>query len=305
MLRKLGARDETVLPIVSLADLAASGDGDLQAAQILLEDALAISNDWERFDVRKIELYFQLGKVSLIKREYVEARSRFEQALEIAEALGRRNLTAKCLDALGGIFYLIGDLVEAKRQYKKALALARELGDTHRLMSVLTNIGVTFWELEEYAEAKRSFSEGRSLAEDRRYIKGVADCLCGLGNAAFMLGEHEEAKAYYVESLTISHTHDHVRAILESLIGIGALWAKGGNEEKGLILLAMTLNHPAIDEELKQLARQLLPEMESKLTDEALAVVYEQVGPLDFDTVVAELLGQRGKRTFRNSNEAC
>jgi tetratricopeptide (TPR) repeat protein len=112
---------------------------------------------------------------------YLEAKKRYEEAIEIYRETGSKLSLSNEYDNLGGVAFYLGDLAGARKRYEEALATYSEIGDQN----------------------------GEALAK------------IGLGDVSLALGKHDEAKQLYHEALEICRRLGSRGRQGEALAGVG------------------------------------------------------------------------------------
>jgi tetratricopeptide (TPR) repeat protein len=84
--------------------------------------------------------YHQLGNVSLELREYEQARSHYQQALDICIEFNDRYSQARIYSQLGLLAEALNELEQAKQHHLQDLQISIEFNDQHRIAFVLRNL---------------------------------------------------------------------------------------------------------------------------------------------------------------------
>ena len=97
-----------------------------------------------------------LSNLGNISREQLnpQARSYYEEALDIAKRLGNRRGEALVLEAIGRIEFQKGNNIQAKTMYEQCLTVYQEMKSHEDLVSHLVSYSTVLLDLEEYQEAK-------------------------------------------------------------------------------------------------------------------------------------------------------
>jgi len=80
-----------------------------------------------------------------------------------------------------------------------------------------------------------------------------------------------------------------MRLIFSLVIGIGELYLRTGQEDRGLALLALALNHPASEQGTKSQAQRRLDRHEPALSSRQLAALAQHAEACDLEAVIDEL----------------
>ena len=124
---------EGVAPSVRAKALYATGDmainiGDLDRAQVVLEEGLALSRGLG--DTAEIARFLNgLGWVDWDRGNYTAARRLAEEALVLWREVGDKECVASTLNLLGSVYECQGETERARSLYEESLVLHRELGN--------------------------------------------------------------------------------------------------------------------------------------------------------------------------------
>jgi predicted ATPase/DNA-binding SARP family transcriptional activator len=189
---------------------------DYPAARGLYDESLAIRRELE--DQSGVATVLAgLGDVARRAGEYQEARSLLEESLVIRRALGDRYEITQSLIWLGDAVLELGESAAARAHYEEALAIRRELGDRAGGAGVLGELAnVARWE-GDYAEARRLREEGLAVWRAIGSPVAVLHSLGALGHLARDQGEYAEARHFYAESLCLRQELGDPYAIAQSL----------------------------------------------------------------------------------------
>ena len=164
---------------------------------------LAIYSNRSEKAMERIKTRLRLAIIYDRQSNYGDARRLSEEALDISQRIGDKNVEASCYEILGIVFQSLGEHVKAKECLEKALAIKREIGDREGERRYYGNLGNVFASLGEYAKAKEFLEKDLTLRIEVGDIKGEASCYVNLGTVLQYLGEYVKAKEYYNKALTI------------------------------------------------------------------------------------------------------
>jgi predicted ATPase/DNA-binding SARP family transcriptional activator len=243
--------------------------GEHEQAYELLEDSLALSRPLT--DRREIAFSLdRLGVVCYNLGRFTEARHCQAESLAIRRALGDTHGIATSLNNLGSLAYALGDYPEARRLCAESLAIQRQLGDRGGVAISLQNLGYISLLLGEEREAKRLLEETLAVARESGSGLLLARALHNLGNLANALGEFGEARSYFEQALAAAFACGATPVALDALVGLSVLLSRLDDKERALELLASALQHPAAERESRQAAEQLLVDLKSELSPDAV-----------------------------------
>jgi non-specific serine/threonine protein kinase len=120
-----------------------------------------------------------LGLIESTEGRYVEARSLFEQSLEVFRELGFHNMEyIWSLTFLGDADFNLNDLDDALRHYGRSISALRELKDRSFLAYVVRRMGQLSWYQGEYKKAalfcRESLTFNQELGDERGVIASIS-----------------------------------------------------------------------------------------------------------------------------------
>jgi DNA-binding SARP family transcriptional activator/tetratricopeptide (TPR) repeat protein len=144
--------------------------------------------------------------------EYVLARQRCEQALELSTRLGRERGRSLNLDTLGEIHFGCGEYVSAIACWRRALEINRRAGSRWSQVVNITNLGRAYAALGRYQRAIRYYQQAVSLGGDLSSPRSQAFPLLNLGRAHRASGDLTAARRSWREALAILEDLTDLRA---------------------------------------------------------------------------------------------
>jgi anti-anti-sigma factor len=176
-----------------------------------------------RFDPIRLSLYKELGDVLTLIGQWGEARNTFQEALELAEALGDTSAQAWSQTSIGGLLWKQGALDEASEWLARAHIAFATMRNRVGVGEVLHQKGTVAAQQGNYEEARALYQ--RSLAIRRRLGDkvNVADLLNNLGFVAKGQGNLKIARTFLEESLEIRRELGDKWGIAMSLTDLGSL----------------------------------------------------------------------------------
>ena len=141
-------------------------------------------------------------------------------------------------------------------------------------------------DLGNYAEARDLHQTSFAVFEEIGEERAAANCLNNLGFALYALGEHEEARRTFSLALHRAVKTQATEVALEALVGAATLLALEEKDNKTLAaeIIIRVLTHPTVCDEIRDRAERLQTELESTLTEEALALAQEREQREPFDS---------------------
>jgi tetratricopeptide (TPR) repeat protein len=108
---------------------------------------------------------------------------------------------------LGAIAIGLHDYDEATKRYEESLQLAEAIGAKEQIAGILLNLGVAHSERQDYPSAKTLYERALKLYRDMGNPSGAADALLSLGVIANAEDNLDEAEQLYHESFRLSSNH--------------------------------------------------------------------------------------------------
>ena len=154
--------------------------------------------------------YHNLGVVAQELREWEQARSYYQQALEIKIEYGAAGGTqsarygqASTLHNLGAVAQELREWEQARSYYQQAIEIYIEYGDRYEQAGTLHQLGRVAQELREWEQARSYYLQAIEIKIEYGDRYGQANPLHGLGIVAQQLREWEQARSYYQQAIEI------------------------------------------------------------------------------------------------------
>lgn len=229
-----------------------------------LQEALALAGRL-RSPRYSAEAMIGLGLIASNEGRYLDAQSHFRQALALCQEMGYRPWVARTLTNLGTTFSRQYAYQQAQPYYEQALAIAEEEGNQTFIMINVSNLGGVHRGFGRYPLSidhyQRSLAMARSLGEER----WIAANLNGLAITYLEMGELTAAERALREALIVGQQSDSTPDILGSIGLLGHVFARRGQLEDALKLLAFAERHPSIMARDRLYHQPLLAELHSEL----------------------------------------
>ncbi|NCS23228.1 MAG: tetratricopeptide repeat protein [Microcystis aeruginosa BS13-02] len=152
----------------------------------------------------------QLGTVAAELREWEQARSYYQQAIEIKIEYGAAGGTqsaryeqASTLHNLGAVAQELREWEQARSYYQQALEIKIEYGDRYSQASTLHHLGAVAAELREWEQARSYYQQAIGICIEYGDRYEQAGTLHQLGIVAQELREWEQARSYYQQAIEI------------------------------------------------------------------------------------------------------
>ena len=187
-------------------------------AERSLEYAAAAQD--ERCEARAL---FQASIIAERQRQWLLARYYAEQALELCVKRGDTLATARILNNIGGICFLLGNVEEAKRKLEAAAAKADEAGSTADLAQAVSSLAQVYLRTGYPGEARVRAERAASL------LAGRIDFLDELGNAQLVVAKALAAEEDFEGAASWLDQADRSFTALGSTSHIAAAWIARGD----------------------------------------------------------------------------
>jgi tetratricopeptide (TPR) repeat protein len=152
----------------------------------------------------------QLGTVAAELREWEQARSYYQQAIEIKIEYGAAGGTqsarykqAGTLHQLGAVAQELREWEQARSYYQQAIEIFIEYGERFSQASTLHHLGMVAQELREWEQARSYYQQALEINIEYGDRYSQASTLHHLGNLAQELREWEQARSYYQQAIEI------------------------------------------------------------------------------------------------------
>ncbi|WP_040813694.1 tetratricopeptide repeat protein [Nocardia concava] len=136
--------------------------------------------------------------------DYDRARIAYSDVLGMARQLENAKFEGDALRGLGHMERMNGDRATAHRYYLDALRIAGDIGDRYSLGWSLWGLGSVSRESAQYATARSQLNDAFEIGAEIGDHLLRADALRGLGHLARDVGDLDAAQEYYAESLDLT-----------------------------------------------------------------------------------------------------
>jgi class 3 adenylate cyclase/tetratricopeptide (TPR) repeat protein len=151
----------------------------------------------------QVDVLLDLGKVLELVGHWQEAKSAYQQALEIVTRPGSRQPAGSCELAMGQLLRKQGLYADATASFGRATQCFRRNDDPDGIAQVLHYQGTLAAQQGELAVAKRLYEESLAVRQQQGDRVNVAGLYSNLGIIARRFGDSELAHTYYLASLHI------------------------------------------------------------------------------------------------------
>lgn len=183
------------------------------------------------------------GVLAFAQGDFVVARQRHEEALDIARRVDDLGLEARALINLGAVADEQGLPDQAANYLEAALNASRSLGDKRTIAVVLANLGQVAISLADYARAAKLLNESvlafRELADPR----SEAAILANLGLMSLMAGDAAAARHCHQEALRVFRDLGDGPAEAAELLNLGHATERLGDWDEAQSLYRQAFEH--------------------------------------------------------------
>jgi len=215
-----GASADLRGPALAAAAVLAWRQGDLDAAEPWIEEALAIfrqAGDRER----ECDGVRGLGIIAQNRGRYEQAEALLSESLALARALADRERTANTLLSLGNVHLDRGHVDEAQACYRESLELSVAVKDALGCALAVDNLGVAAWYRGDVEEAGRLSDDALERYTRLGHRSGIANVLHRQGLLAFERRDLNGAETLWLRSLKIRRAHGERRSSAFVLYDLG------------------------------------------------------------------------------------
>ena len=188
-----------------------------------------------------IDLHINSGKILLLIGERTEARTHFQQALQIATTNRLLRKTVESELRLGHSWTLEAEYQHAKEWLERAHAHAMEIDDRAGICECLSELGIVHWRLADYNRATEYFEMSIDLAHQLNDKKKEAYSLSVLGQVKAGKGRFAEAHQVYEAALVLAREIQDKRRVAGILNNYATTYYQEGNYEIAQKLLEESL----------------------------------------------------------------
>ncbi len=178
-----------------------------------------------------------IGDVYYDLGEYDSALDYYQQALALRQSIGDRYGVARTQNNLGRTHNKLGKLSQALEFYQLALNQANSLGDKFGRVNALNSLGLIYAETGKNKEALSYLQQ--ALGSD---TIGRIQTLNNLGWLHTKLGKYPEAKNFYEQALAWARKNGDRTGEAQALSGLGATLLKSGEPLKAIEFLNLSIS---------------------------------------------------------------
>jgi predicted ATPase/DNA-binding SARP family transcriptional activator len=159
----------------------------------------------------------EVGMVASMQGEQETARAYGQRALELAQRLKNRALTASALNTLGNTAKRLRDYETAEDLYRQCLAISREIGDRRSEATAIGNLGNLAQEQSRFEEAASCYQECIAVYRQMEHKQGLVIQLYNLASLYVQTDDYRRAAPLLTECLTFCRELGDLPTIMHAL----------------------------------------------------------------------------------------
>ncbi|MEO8178032.1 MAG: protein kinase [Deltaproteobacteria bacterium] len=274
-----------------LAELLAERGEHAEALRLMLQAGAHAEHHGERWHQARF-LHVQ-ARIEYKWGAYADAEAHVREALAVSRDVAP-NDTAWDHILLGELLREQGRFDEARAHFRRCLDTDE---DENRATVVRLQLGTLAFEAGDYAEARQFLEDSLLRFERLENLRGKVSALDQLGYLACRELHPAAAREAFQRALEGALRSQFPSAVLSVLAGTALLFARLGEPERALELLALVRHHPALERHiLVRRVEPLLAELAATLSPAAFALAMERGRGLEFEAVSRSVLESLGGR---------
>jgi tetratricopeptide (TPR) repeat protein/DNA-binding CsgD family transcriptional regulator len=143
---------------------------------------------------------------------------------ELAEDLKLEKYQARAMDAIGSIYYDIGNQAKSSENFFGSLKIYEKLKDKDGIGGTFCRIGTLYLDQKDYDKAVEYYSKSISIAKEINRMDGIASNLNNLAKVYSEKKEYEKALQSYNEALQINIEMENSYLIASNYLNIADVY---------------------------------------------------------------------------------
>lgn len=222
--------------LVSLGSLYLSKEKP-DSALVMLDQAGILDVPVETMNVQK-----NLKAVALrMSGQLVLASNLYEEAIQIADSLGREDQVAGLRMNLASVYSSMGEEVDALRNFYDALVFAEDTQDSVLIAITSNNIGHLFNEMEDYEQAEFYLDKSEEISRNIGHQVNLRRVFVNKGNLYSGQGRYDLAEEYYTEGLNLAEAANDRLAEVRIYYNLARMEAQRGDYARAEEIFQFTL----------------------------------------------------------------
>lgn len=169
----------------------------------------------------RAEVAFQRGAMLIKNDKSRDARGPLQQALDLSRAVNNEFQQIKTMLQMVYVLQNDGETTQAQKFAADAVQLAQAGGMENLTARGLVDLGNTFFASGNYSEADRYFQQAREFARRYKARRNEARALLSLGSLRQQQGNADEAIHYIEEVLPFYRQGNYLKEISQALLVLG------------------------------------------------------------------------------------
>ena len=171
--------------------------------------------------IRKAKIYYV----------HSDLRNALECAIEAKDIAENNDLEVKIAgasDAIGFIYYELGDENKSSDYFFSSLRIYEKLKDKEGIGRSYSRIGTLYQKQEDNEKAADYFTRSMNIARELNNQEGIASNLSNLASVYTSQKDYEKALRNYLEALRINQRNGNTQLVARNFLDIGNLYIKMG-----------------------------------------------------------------------------
>ncbi len=195
--------------------LVCRNNGEIDSAASFAEQGLALSRKL-KFRRGEAMAVYQLGIISSMRGNYVDALEKLSLAAESYKSIGDKKGYAAALSGMGGQKMMTGDYPGALSYHFQSLRIKEELGDSSLVATTVANIGAVFNASNNVPQALIYFQRSLRLNLEFGKLRNAASDYYNIGNSYSGLKQDSLGMVYAAASARLSDSLGLVENLMYS-----------------------------------------------------------------------------------------
>jgi predicted ATPase len=209
-----------------------------------------------------------------------DAAQALRESLALFEKTGDSWGEAKVCNNLGGVLEGPNANAESMALFERGLRIMQSVGDRRGVGVSLHNVARCSHLSGNDSRARGYAEAALEIARDLGAPLDVSATLGALADIEGHAGRFDKALRYYQEALAIANRVEAPTLALHHVVDIGRLLLQMGDPAAAVEALSLAASHPASDRGCREVARQLLDEARTKLSQRPESLEREIAGDL-------------------------
>jgi tetratricopeptide (TPR) repeat protein len=204
-----------------------------EAQNITTIDSLKNVLSQTKDDKEKVYLLHKLAN-NLIDSDVNQARVYGEESYTLASQAGYKTGELKSCLLLARIFYFMSDLKNAMNYAIQAKNLAEDLGLDKELALSHDAIGLIFYDIGNQAKSSENFFASLKIYEKLKDKNGIGATFCRIGTLYLDQKDYDKAEEYYSNSIRLAREIDSQEGIASNLNNLAKVYGEKQDFGKAL-----------------------------------------------------------------------